>query len=221
MSRSAYTLAAIALCVISQVGCARRAELQRPPRVSVGPLPTSDVEAAIYEGCSKKKWIPSKISDGRIEATLYLRTHVAVVDIDYDADSFQVHYVRSENLNYKNRNGEELIHPNYNAWVKNPIADIDAALASDAHQPRCEARDEREGSGVARLRLIRERRCCRAIQKTHGSDSPLLSRQPDRAIVHLIVVLAVVEVGLEATTDAHFVLGRNGQVAAIEQRVHV
>lgn len=110
-------------------GCARRAVLQRPPLVSFAPLPMNDVEAAIYEGCSRRKWIPSKVRDGEIEATLYLREHVAVVDIDYNADSFQVHYVRSENLNYKNRDGEELIHPNYNAWVKNLISDIDAALS--------------------------------------------------------------------------------------------
>jgi hypothetical protein len=89
----------------------------------------SEVEAAIYQGCNRRKWIPTKVHDGEIEATLYLRSHVAVVDIDYDKDSFQVHYVRSENLNYRQRDGEELIHPNYNAWVKNLTADIDAALS--------------------------------------------------------------------------------------------
>lgn len=88
----------------------------------------TDVEAAIYQGASKRKWIPTKIRDGQIEATLYLHSHVAVVDIDYDVDSFQVRYIRSENLNYKNRDGEEVIHPNYNAWVNNLISDIEAAL---------------------------------------------------------------------------------------------
>ncbi len=92
-------------------------------------LPANDVEAAILEGCSRRKWIPTKVRDGKIQATLFLRSHVAVVDIDYDKDSFQIHYVRSENLNYKRRDGEELIHPNYNGWVRNLTADIDAALS--------------------------------------------------------------------------------------------
>jgi hypothetical protein len=128
MSRTVYALL-IAICAILEPGCARRAILQPQPRVSFAPLPVNDVEAAIYEGCNRRKWIPSKVRDGDIEATLYLRSHVAVVDIVYDKDSFQVHYVRSENLNYKQRDGEELIHPNYNAWVKNLTADIDAALS--------------------------------------------------------------------------------------------
>jgi hypothetical protein len=110
------------------LACTRTAALHHPPLVSFAPLPVSDVEAAIYQGCSKGKWIPTKIRDGEIEATLYLRNHVAVVDIDYDANAFQVRYVRSENLNFKNRGGEEVIHPNYNAWVKNLISNIETAL---------------------------------------------------------------------------------------------
>jgi hypothetical protein len=75
------------------------------------------------------KWIPTKIREGDIEASLYLRSHVAVVEVDYNKDSFQIHYVRSENLNYEKRDGEELIHPNYHGWVRNLTADIDTALS--------------------------------------------------------------------------------------------
>jgi len=129
MRRSAEFLSVLALAVLPVVGCTRTAALHHPPVVSFAPLPTTDVEAAIYQGATKRKWIPTKIRDGEIEATLYIRSHVAVVDIDYNADSFQVRYIRSENLNYKNRDGAEVIHPNYNAWVKNLTSDIEAALS--------------------------------------------------------------------------------------------
>lgn len=70
------------------------------------------------------------IEPGIIDATLHLRTHVAVVRIDYDRDSFSVKYVRSENLNHERRpDGTEVIHPNFNSWVENLIGDIAAALA--------------------------------------------------------------------------------------------
>jgi hypothetical protein len=41
-----------------------------------------------------------------------------------------VAYLRSENLNYERTpGGSELIHANYNSWVKNLTRDIAVALA--------------------------------------------------------------------------------------------
>ena len=116
------------LVVLASTSACSTAPLRNPPPVSFAPLNESDVEAAIYRGCSKRKWMPSKIRDGRIQATLFQRSHVAVVDIDYNADSFRVTYVRSENLRYKNGSGEQRIHSSYNKWVTNLVADIEEAL---------------------------------------------------------------------------------------------
>ena len=118
----------LVLMATDLAACTRTAALYRPPVASFAPRPTVDVEAAIYDGASRRKWIPTKLRDGEIQATLRLRSHMAVVDIEYDSDSFQVRYVRSENLNYEVDGGSEVIHPNYNAWVNNLISDIEAAL---------------------------------------------------------------------------------------------
>jgi hypothetical protein len=115
------------------VGCARTAVLYQPPPVSFQALPPRDIEAAIFEGCSRRGWIPTKVQSGVIDATVYLRSHLAVVRITFDSESFTVRYLRSENLGYdRKRDGSEVIHRNYNAWVKNLTRDVTMALS----QPR-------------------------------------------------------------------------------------
>lgn len=136
----ALRLSVLLLVITCSTAACRTAPLLRPPPVSFAPLPTTDVEAAIYQGCSKRKWMPNKIRDGQIRATLYQRSHVAVVDIDYDDDSFQVTYVRSENLWYKNPDGEQRIHSSYNKWVTNLVSDIEVAL----HERRSAAAKDRQ-----------------------------------------------------------------------------
>ena len=79
--------------LLAVMGCARRAALYQPPSVSFTRLPIEDVEAAIYAGARRRGWVPTKLHDGLIQATLHLRSHVAVVDIAYEADSFRLHYV--------------------------------------------------------------------------------------------------------------------------------
>lgn len=120
----------ISLALVGAMGAAgcRTAALINPPPISFARLPPGEVEAAIYQGCSKRKWMPTKVRDGLIQATLYQRSHLAVVDIDYDDDSFRVTYVRSENLRYKTGDGEQRIHSSYNKWVKNLVGDIETAL---------------------------------------------------------------------------------------------
>ena len=118
---------AVAL-VLGGIAACRTAVLLEPPPVSFAPMPVNAVEAAIYEGCSVRQWMPNKLRDGLIQATLYQRSHVAVVDITYDADSFRITYVRSENLRYKVVDGVPRIHEGYNSWVKNLVGDIEVAL---------------------------------------------------------------------------------------------
>lgn len=60
-------------------------------------------------------WNMKATGPGKIEATLRLRTHVAVVDIAYSTKSFSISYKDSENLGYDGTN----IHKNYNGWVQN------------------------------------------------------------------------------------------------------
>lgn len=125
MLRSRMLLLVSLLCLAA----CRTALLLNPPPVSFAPLANKQVEQAIYEGCSKRGWMPTKVRDGLIQATLYQREHLAVVDIAYDDDSFDITYVRSENLRYSDSDGQQRIHSSYNKWVKNLVMDIEAALS--------------------------------------------------------------------------------------------
>ncbi|MDX8378022.1 MAG: hypothetical protein R8L53_08385 [Mariprofundales bacterium] len=60
-------------------------------------------------------WRMAKIKPGHIVATLYLRKHMAKVDIKYSNDNYSITYKDSRELKHKGNS----IHPNYNGWVQN------------------------------------------------------------------------------------------------------
>ena len=109
--------------------CSRTATLYNPPRVAFFQTDTMTVERAIMEAMNKRGWAPTREGPGVMLGTLHHRDHTAVVRIEYTTDSYQIAYVRSDNLNYKQRrDGTQVIHPNYNAWVQRLVNDIDARL---------------------------------------------------------------------------------------------
>lgn len=62
-------------------------------------------------------WQVRKVKPGLAEAQLYLRDHMAVVEIPYTKEEFSINYKNSSNLNY---NAEKnTIHSNYNGWIQN------------------------------------------------------------------------------------------------------
>ncbi len=140
--------------LLSLVGCKRQNALYDPPTVyypnmmvddagTGKPVPVLspteahpkltlvDMEAAIFEGCAKRHWIPVNMGGGVINATLHLRDHTAIVRISFTADRFTLKYLTSENLNYGiDEKGVAVIHPNYNAWIQNLKNDITLAVAN-------------------------------------------------------------------------------------------
>jgi hypothetical protein len=116
--------------VIGLDACSRQDALVNPTPVDYPGMTMQDMENAIFEASAKRGWSASKIREGLIESALYLREHVAVVRINYMPGRFAIKYERSEKLNYgKDKNGGELIHPNYNSWVQNLKNDITVAVA--------------------------------------------------------------------------------------------
>jgi predicted small lipoprotein YifL len=127
------TIAMVLAMLFALAGCARQDPLINPPAVNVPDLSMSDMEAAIFDGCAKRGWSPTKIQEGVVEATLYLREHMATVKIAFLPGRFTIKYVRSEKLNYgKDKNGVEVIHPHYNDWVQFLKNDINVAMAQKA-----------------------------------------------------------------------------------------
>lgn len=88
-------------------------------------LSDAQIVKAIQQGGATRGWIVKKVSSGQLEATIYIRSHMARVDIMYDAAAYAIRYNSSENLGYK----DGKIHRNYNKWVKNLNMDIQRALA--------------------------------------------------------------------------------------------
>jgi len=120
----------IFVLIIGLGGCARQDPIFNPPAVTYPNMTMEDTEAAIFEGCAKRGWSPVKVQEGVVDATLYLREHVAVVRITFVPGRFTIKYVSSEKLNYgKDKNGVEVIHPHYNSWVQNLKNDITVELA--------------------------------------------------------------------------------------------
>ena len=106
-------------------GCTQKAlyNVEKAPiwSDSSGTQPTLvSVEKAIVKACRRKDWLPRKIADGVIEASIFVRSHRAVVEITFDETAYSIHYKSSDNLDYRKRsNDKEVIHRNYNRWIAN------------------------------------------------------------------------------------------------------
>jgi hypothetical protein len=85
-----------------------------------------DVAGAIITAGRSLGWIMKEQGPGHILGTLYLRTHTAVVDINYDRTKYSITYNSSKDLNYDGSN----IHSNYNGWIQNLSNAIDVQVSN-------------------------------------------------------------------------------------------
>ena len=99
------------------------------PRVAFSARDPNAVEQAILKGLANRQWLARQERPGVIVGTLNIRDHQAVIRIEYTATSYSIRYADSKALMYQRKpNGEEVIHRNYNGWVKNLVHDINATL---------------------------------------------------------------------------------------------
>lgn len=100
------------------VGC-RSAPIYNVSQQSVSSskanLSLDDVSMAIVRAGGALGWQMKVTKPGHILGTLHLRTHVAIVDVDYSTTSYSITYKDSTNLDYDGTN----IHSNYNGWIQN------------------------------------------------------------------------------------------------------
>lgn len=107
----AVTCAALALA-----GC-RSAPVMNVADAPVGvSLSAQQLEQAIVAAGDALGWQMRPTGPGRIEGTLLLRDHRAVVDINYSPRAYSIRYKDSSNLHY---DGGGTIHRNYNRWIEN------------------------------------------------------------------------------------------------------
>lgn len=107
------------------------------PASRSGPSDRQRVQQAIVTAGTKHNWSVRPAGDGEMEASLLVRgKHTVVVSVRYTATQFSLIYKSSINMNFDarddqsttpltqnrwvtdlQRNGQPVIHPNYNKWV--------------------------------------------------------------------------------------------------------
>lgn len=90
------------------------------------PVTAAQVRTAIIASGAGLGWKIVDAGPGRLEGTLVLRTHTAVVDIPYSAKSYSITFKSGENL----RAEDGSIHKNYNGWIQNLDRAIRATIAA-------------------------------------------------------------------------------------------
>jgi hypothetical protein len=89
-------------------------------------LTMDQVKTAIMQAGTALGWTMKPVSDGHIVGTLFVRRHMAKVDINYSTKSYSISYKDSQELQY---DGNQ-IHSNYNGWVQNLQRNIDGRLTA-------------------------------------------------------------------------------------------
>jgi hypothetical protein len=127
--RPALSLLLPCLLAFAGIVLADTERLVDPAPISV-PAGVSDsqVAQAVKGALFHRGWQITGQQDGRFDATLYLRDHVARIRIGYDEQAVKIAYVSSENLEEGNEDGERVIHERYLAWIAYLGGDIDENL---------------------------------------------------------------------------------------------
>jgi hypothetical protein len=134
-------LAVACFAALLAAGCAGKG-VPMTRSLSVGlvapPADVAAMERAIETALARRHWSVKEKAPGRYTAFLDERKHSATVAIVYDATNVRIDYVDSTNLAYENGPSGEVIHRNYNNWVKNLANDI-KVFAAQAPPPTAQA----------------------------------------------------------------------------------
>ena len=122
----------ISLVLALSAGCKTAAIYN--PRIAVTPRDERQVADAIeealdHQALERRPWIWREEKPGMIIAVLNLRSHHAMVSIEYGTDFYSIRYIDSRDLLYERTpTGEEVIHKNYNVWIQLLVNNINSFL---------------------------------------------------------------------------------------------
>src|SRR5262249_52374279 len=104
----------------------RQAPLVDPPPIAVSPkLELAQVEKAVKQALIKREWLIVSDEPGKIVASYDRREFTSRIGITYDRKQVQIKYITSTGLKYEvKKDGEQLIHKTYIAWIQNLVTDI-------------------------------------------------------------------------------------------------
>ena len=95
---------------VDKIYSVENADLGAPPSATI-----EQVGQAVERAATGLGWTVVQERPGLSVATLDVRTHKAVVTINYDTKRFGIHYKDSVNLKYDGKD----IHYRYNSWIRN------------------------------------------------------------------------------------------------------
>jgi hypothetical protein len=120
----AFATAALALTLAACVPVPIYNVTDAPAMTTSGKaLSAAQVRSAIFTAGTSLGWSIKDAGAGRLEGTLHLREHTAVVEIPYSASRYSITFKSAENL----QAGDGKIHKNYNGWVQN----LDRAIKTE------------------------------------------------------------------------------------------
>lgn len=120
--------AAVAILLVACAAAPIHNVENAPVNTSNSSYDLNDVTKAIQRAGTGLGWQMKEQTPGHIVGTLYLRSHMAKVDITYTLDEYSINYKESSNLNYNATN--KTIHHNYNGWIQNLTNAINAQLVN-------------------------------------------------------------------------------------------
>ena len=100
-------------------------EIIDAPVTASGKYTMADVGKIIKQAGQGLGWGMREVKPGHIVGTIYVRKHMAKVDIKYNKKTYSITYKDSANLKYDGTN----IHKNYNSWVSNLDRRIQTMMA--------------------------------------------------------------------------------------------
>jgi hypothetical protein len=90
-----------------------------PPRSFDLPAGTTadQVGESLQRALKGRGWEVTATAPGRVDSTLHIRDHVAVIRVDYTASQATFSYVDSTNLEYSDEDGFATVHRQYYNWI--------------------------------------------------------------------------------------------------------
>jgi hypothetical protein len=134
------------LCLLWNISAhaGRQIEIPTPksepmPLIGLSKPLSSQFELAVISAQANTPWTLVGKEPGRMLMQLQQKRHRLLVAVEYDANSYRIRYMDSDNLNYHEEDGQAYIHPRYLDWVRQLRLEINAQIiaqaAADEAQP--------------------------------------------------------------------------------------
>ena len=117
----------LALLLVTIIGCRSTPihNVNHSPVTASGKYTLKDVKKGIVQAGQSLGWGMKSVKPGLIIGSIFIRNHMAKVEIKYNKKNFSILYKDSAGLKYDGVN----IHKNYNSWVINLERRINSQLS--------------------------------------------------------------------------------------------